>query len=561
MSGDDCSQSHYSGHRSVFTSKMGTVKTGSIKSVKKVSKPVSKLRPKRALTLPGWSSIVDVSKLLAAKRSAAVLVTDDSNDLAGIITDHDIVRRVVARHKDPSDTIVSSVMTADPSIVSISDPADESLNTMIENHFRYLPVVDEGGKISGILDIGKCLNDAITKLEKRMTKGATSNDDKLSQILSSAGGDSNQARALSQLLGPLMSKAFSNEGSPTLRSLLAGKPATGYSVNPKSSILVAGMMMAEKRKAALVVEDERLIGIVAFKDVVTRAIAKEVPLETTEVMTIMTPDPDYATPDTTVVEAMQIMHDNKYLTLPVCEDNGTVCGVIDVMDLIYGAGGIEGWRSIFDSALDMDDMSDSRSAYSAESPSVYRGDQVMPMYNKPKKDPVIHVQMNSPYASAVVNNVPNHVEFKEGDQVSMGDSLLDRTLSFPVVQSHVPPSDVAFKIIDANGHKYVVRGDAVYNNLLKSIARKIDGDVDEKSIRLKFIDEEGDAINISSDDCLGEAIAAARKNGDIGVKLMLTISKDDTKSINLDQKTLAMVGGGALLAIGIAAIALFKPRA
>ena len=65
---------------------------------------------------------------------------------------------------------------------------------------------------------------------------------------------------------------------------------------------------------------------------------------------------------------------------------------------------------------------------------------------------------------------------------------------------------------------------------------------------------------MSSDDCLTEAIANARKSGNLGVKLILTIMKEESKSIKIDQKTLAMVGGVAL-AIGIGAIAFLKPRA
>ncbi len=75
--------------------------------------------------------------------------------------------------------------------------------------------------------------------------------------------------------------------------------------------------------------------------------------------TVMTPDPEYLSPEATVLEAMQMMHDNKFLTLPVCEDDGTVVGIVDVMDVIHGCGGLDGWRSIFGSALDMaDDFSD-----------------------------------------------------------------------------------------------------------------------------------------------------------------------------------------------------------
>ena len=53
---------------------------------------------------------------------------------------------------------------------------------------------------------------------------------------------------------------------------------------------------------------------------------------------------------------MQIMHDSKFLTLPVCESNGTVCGVVDIMDLIYCAGGVVGWGSIFFIAFEIEDI-------------------------------------------------------------------------------------------------------------------------------------------------------------------------------------------------------------
>merc|ERR1712151_402815 len=64
---------------------------------------------------------------------------------------------------------------------------------------------------------------------------------------------------------------------------------------------------------------------------------------------------------------MQIMHDNKILTLPVCEEDGTVVGIVDVMDVIYACGGADGWRSIFGATLDVDDNSETASVRSTES--------------------------------------------------------------------------------------------------------------------------------------------------------------------------------------------------
>ena len=74
------------------------------------------------------------------------------------------------------------------------------------------------------------------------------------------------------------------------------------------------MVMAEARKAALVVDEGELVGIFGFKDMMTRAIAKELPLELTAVSSVMTPNPESVSPDTTILEALQIMHDNRFLT-------------------------------------------------------------------------------------------------------------------------------------------------------------------------------------------------------------------------------------------------------
>ena len=65
----------------------------------------------------------------------------------------------------------------------------------------------------------------------------------------------------------------------------------------------------------------------------------------------MTPNPDTVSPEISVIEVLQNMHDNKFLTLHICENDGRVCGVVDVMDLIYGCGGMDEQRSIFDSDM------------------------------------------------------------------------------------------------------------------------------------------------------------------------------------------------------------------
>jgi CBS domain-containing protein len=178
----------------------------------------------------------------------------------------------------------------------------DALGTMVENHFRHLPVVDDSGAVVGLLDIAKCLNDAISKLERAKDKGSSAAEDALKKVAGLQGAGGAQAAALQALLGPLMAQAFGNQASPSLRSLLAGKPAT--IVRPTTSVRDAGILMAERRKAALVVEDDRLVGIFGFKDMMTRAVAKELTLDLTDVSSVMTPDPESVSPDMTVLEAL-----------------------------------------------------------------------------------------------------------------------------------------------------------------------------------------------------------------------------------------------------------------
>jgi CBS domain-containing protein len=74
----------------------------------------------------------------------------------------------------------------------------------------------------------------------------------------------------------------------------------------------------------------------------------------------------------TVIEALQTMHDNKFLNLPVCEDDVTVCGLVGVMDFIIGCGGADCWRSLFDSTMGMSggDGSETASQFSAGTRSI-----------------------------------------------------------------------------------------------------------------------------------------------------------------------------------------------
>jgi hypothetical protein len=274
----------------------------------------------------------------------------------------------------------------------------------------------------------------------------------------------------------------------------------------------------------------------------TRAVAKDLPLDTTTVSSVMTPNPECVSPETTVLEALQIMHDNKFLTLPVCEATGRVVGLVDVMDCVYASGGAEGWKSLFDSALDEDDVS---SVYSTED-SVSR---VLPRV----------------MVASHPNNIPLHVEVgknSSGDDVtSVGESLTQAHPNLSVPSTPEPTSRksfsndnlVAYKVVDRSGHTYIIRA----GRSVESIANALEGKVpsfDPSMTLFKYFDEEGDEILIKTDECLEEAVASSIQAGNKSVKLsMISMTNSSSNS------TLLIAGGVGLIA-AIGAMVFMKTK-
>jgi CBS domain-containing protein len=82
---------------------------------------------------------------------AAVLVVEASR-LRGIVTERDIVFRVVAQGHTATATTLDAVMTADPATVAPDDTAVAALQKMQAGHYRHLPVL-RGEELCGIVSI------------------------------------------------------------------------------------------------------------------------------------------------------------------------------------------------------------------------------------------------------------------------------------------------------------------------------------------------------------------------------------------------------------------------
>jgi CBS domain-containing protein len=516
--GDDCSDttsqtSAASTMRRSKTSKNLDLCAASVQSPSRASRaaskmdtrPVSQLRPKKPLIGYNTDTILSVCQMLAEKRGDAALICHEEGGLAGIVSDTDIVRRVVAKHVDPANAQIDSVMTPNPKCVESSSDAIDALGLMIENHFRHLPVTDEDGSVVGLLDIAKVLYDAIQKLERAEERGdskETGMDEALASLKKVGGAN---AAALQALLGPLLQAVGGNSGvTTTLRSVLLGKPTVV--VSPGMNIRDCAIKMAEARKAALVVDDDgELVGIFTFKDCMCRAVAKERPLELTAVESLMTPSPESVLPDMTVLEALQTMHDHRFLSLPVCEEDGTVVGMVDVMDCMLGVGGVDTWRTLFASAMDAgDDNSDTASQRS-------EGSTVQSSRRPP-------AQIVARAGSAVSR-------LHQYDQLppSPGGSVINQSeINMMVGKAE---SEFTYKIADPDGNIHRIKTSARDIGVLKAQVGSKMGGVEMERVVLKFTDDEGDIVMITCDDTLREAVDVCRNQGGSVLKLSVEIKK------------------------------------
>merc|ERR1719506_2827527 len=97
--------------------------------------------------------------------------------------------------------------------VSMTDSATDALVTMVDNQFRHLPVTDSQGSIVGLLDIAKCLNSIISKLERSENNNSAATEDVVKKVVNQQGASGAHAEALNALLGSLMSHAFGNQSA------------------------------------------------------------------------------------------------------------------------------------------------------------------------------------------------------------------------------------------------------------------------------------------------------------------------------------------------------------
>src|SRR3954470_6605347 len=102
---------------------------------------------KKVLPVPPQATIHDAACAMTRANCGSVLIMEPPDKLLGILTERDLMTRVLARALDPKTTLVSEVRTAHPLCVPPEMKVSDAVVIMLERGFRHLPIVGPAGKI------------------------------------------------------------------------------------------------------------------------------------------------------------------------------------------------------------------------------------------------------------------------------------------------------------------------------------------------------------------------------------------------------------------------------
>ncbi|XVE54478.1 hypothetical protein DITRI_Ditri03aG0084800 [Diplodiscus trichospermus] len=444
---------------------------------------VKRLRLSKALTVPESTSIYEACRRMAARRVDALLLTDSNALLCGILTDKDIATRVIARELNLEETPVSKVMTKNPVFVLSDTLAVEALQKMVQGKFRHLPVVDNG-EVIALLDIAKCLYDAIARMERAAEKG---------KAIAAAveGVEKNWGTTFSgqnTFIETLRERMF----RPSLSTIITDNPKL-VTVSPDDTVLATAKKMLESRfNSAVVTVENKPRGILTSKDILMRVIAQNLPPETTLVEKVMTPNPECATVDTPIVDALHSMHDGKFLHLPVVDRDGEIVAVVDVIHITHAAVA---------------------TVSQVGSTSGINNEAATSM-------------MQKFWDSAMaLPPIEDDDETRSDNSLKLASDGAETGKSLPYPSSNMP-NTFGFKIQDKRGRMHRFTCDTrSLTDLITAILQRLEDDIDRNSVpQILYEDEDHDKVVLASDNDLAAAVEHAKLVGLKGLRLHLDYS-------------------------------------
>jgi CBS domain-containing protein len=118
---------------------------------------VARICPREVHLAETSESVVAAARRMLERRVGTLVIVDEAGQPIGLLTDRDLALRVVAAGGDSRALRVGDVMTKQPKTVSEGTPIESALSLMRSGSFRRLPVVNDDGKLVGIVSLDDVL--------------------------------------------------------------------------------------------------------------------------------------------------------------------------------------------------------------------------------------------------------------------------------------------------------------------------------------------------------------------------------------------------------------------
>lgn len=116
------------------------------------------------------ATAADAIREMLDKRTGAAAVLDDNRVVAGIFTERDVLGKLALDSRSAAEVPVREVMTTPVVLATSQISPAEALAVMVEAHHRHLPIVDEDGRLLGMLSMRHVLQAKIDELTGQLHK-------------------------------------------------------------------------------------------------------------------------------------------------------------------------------------------------------------------------------------------------------------------------------------------------------------------------------------------------------------------------------------------------------
>lgn len=145
-------------------------------------RPEYQSKPK-PVCMKASDSTREAINVMSEKNFGSVVIVNDDQTVAGIVTERDLMTRLLYKKKDPDKTKLKDIMTSEVRLAKEDDNLLDWLRIMSNERFRHLPIVDENNKIVSMMSQGDFVSYTWPELLERLKENVKASFDSNYQIV------------------------------------------------------------------------------------------------------------------------------------------------------------------------------------------------------------------------------------------------------------------------------------------------------------------------------------------------------------------------------------------